>query len=311
MKVKRIQFNSYGDASKMFMGDYELPQLNPDDAQVVVKAAAINPLDWKQRRGDMKLFMNKKFPKGIGNDFAGIIEAVGSAVRNVKVGDEVFGTMDVKYPGAFAEKLVTQSKYITKKSPNTSFAEASCLPIAAAVAWAALFIKGNVTPTSRILINGSMGAVGSMAVQLAKERGAWVAGTCSKPEMEEARKNGLNEVFDYSENNYWKKSEPFDLVFDTAGLMKQSDGFSMLKANGIFVDINPTPKSMLTGLFKPKYKFTFATAGMKYLPDFATLANDGKLRPKIGREVSFASAIEAISNIENGIGGKGRTVIIF
>lgn len=311
MKVKRIQFNNYGGASEMYIGEYELPQLNADDVLIKVKATAINPLDWKQRRGDMKLFMNKKFPKGIGNDFSGIVEAVGTFVQNLKVGDEVFGTMDVKYPGAFAEKLITHSKYITKKPSNISFSEAACLPIATAVAWAALFIKGNVTKNSRVLINGCMGAVGSTAVQLAKEKGAWVAGTCSKAEMNEAKANGVDQVFEYAENKYWKNTDPFDVVFDTAGLMKQSDGFSMLKSNGKFVDINPTSKSMLTGIFKPKYKFTFATAGMKYLSEFANLAQNRKLKAKIGQEIDFANAIEAITNIEKGKGVKGRTIINF
>lgn len=310
-KVNRVQFNNYGSVSEMYMGEYELQQLQADDVQVNVKAAAINPLDWKQRRGDMKLFMEKKFPKGIGNDFAGIVEAIGSNVQNVKVGDEVFGTMDVKHPGAFATKLITQSKYIIKKPSDITFADASCLPIAATVAWAALFLKGNVRKNSRVLINGCMGAVGYIAVQLANEKGAWVAGTCSEAEMQEAKNNGVNEVFDFTENNYWKNTESFDVVFDTAGLMKQIDGFSMLKPNGKFVDINPTLKSMLTGLFKPKYKFTFATAGMKHLDDIASLAKNGKLKPRIGQEINFDKAIETLTNIENGKGAKGRTVIIF
>lgn len=311
MKIKRIQFNNYGDASKMYLGEYELAQLKPNDVQVRVKAAAVNPLDWKQRRGDLKLFMDKKFPKGIGNDFSGIVEAIGSNVQNIKVGDEVFGTMDVKHPGAFAEKLITNSKYVTKKPINISHADASCLPIAAAVAWAALFIKGNVTQNSRVLINGCMGAVGSIAVQLAKEKGAWIAGTCSKKDIEEARKNGVNEVYEFTENNYWKKTQPFDVVFDTAGLMQQRIGFSMLKSNGKFIDINPTPMSMLKGLFIAKYKFTFATAAMKHLSDFANLAEKGILKAKIGKETNISKAIEILTEIENGNGAKGRTVIIF
>ncbi|WP_223150974.1 NADP-dependent oxidoreductase [Flavobacterium ajazii] len=311
MKVNRIQFSNYGSASEMYIGEYGLPQLKADEVQISVKAAAINPLDWKQRRGDMKLIMGKKFPKGIGNDFAGIVEAVGANVQNIKVGDEVFGTMDVKKPGAFASKLITQSKFIAKKPTNISFSEASCLPIGATVAWAALFLKTKVHKNTRVLINGCTGAVGSLAVQLAKEKGAWVAGTCSKTETEEAKKIGVDKIFDYNEPNYWKKSELFDVVFDTAGLMKQTDGFSMLKPNGKFVDINPTPKSMLTGLFKPKYKFTFATAGMKHLADIAELVEKGKLKPRIGKEINFENTIDELIKIENGKGVKGRTVIVF
>ena len=100
----------------MYMGEYELPRLKRDEVQVRVKAAAINPLDWKQRQGAMKLFMNSKFPKGMGSDFAGVVEAVGEGVRNIQVGDEIFGTMDVKKPGAFAEVLLAESRYVVKKT---------------------------------------------------------------------------------------------------------------------------------------------------------------------------------------------------
>ena len=309
--MKRVQFHRYGSASEMYMEEYELPQLKQNDVQVKVKAAAINPLDWKQRLGAMKFFMDRKFPKGIGNDFAGIVEAVGKGVLNVRVGDEVFGTMDVKYPGAFSEMLITQSHYVTKKPSQLSFAEAACLPIPGATAWAALFLKGQLSENSRVLINGCTGAVGSMAVQMAVTKGAQVAGTCSRSSIEDARLAGVDPVFDYADSGYWNGLEPFDLIFDTAGTIDVGRGLSMLKPKGRFVDINPTPKRMARGMLSRRYKLVFATMATKKLQGIAELAAHGKLKSVIGLETNFSEAVKTIARVERGERVKGRVVITF
>ncbi|UII29601.1 NAD(P)-dependent alcohol dehydrogenase [Fulvivirga ulvae] len=311
MKIKRIQFNRYGEPSQMYMGEYELPKLKGDEVMVQVRAAAINPLDWKQRQGSMKLFMGRKFPKGIGNDFSGTVLSLGENEQDLQIGDEVFGTMDVKNPGAFAERLVTKSRYLTKKPAHISFSEAACLPIPCTTSWAALFGKGEISRNSRVFINGCTGAVGSMAVQLAVANGAYVVGTCGQASMEDARLNGVSQVFNYHDEGYLKGEEPFDLIFDTAGAMNVGRGLTMLKPKGRFIDINPTPKRMIRGMISRRYKLVFATMATQKLPEIAYLAAQGKLRSVIGSETSFAEAIEAITRVEKGSRTKGRAVITF
>ncbi|HEY9006954.1 MAG TPA: NAD(P)-dependent alcohol dehydrogenase [Ohtaekwangia sp.] len=312
MKFKRVQFNQYGSASEMYMGEYELSQLKPDEVQVRVKAAAINPLDWKQRRGDMKLFMGRQFPKGIGSDFAGVVEAVGKDVRNIRPGDEVFGTMDVKKPGAFAEVAVTASRYVVRKPSLLSFAEAACLPIPAATAWAALLLgKKPVMENSRVLINGCTGAVGLMAVQLAIAKGAKVAGTCSEASMQTARAMGVHPTFNYADEQYGKHVKPFDVIFDTAGTMNVGRAVSMLKPKGMFVDINPTPRRIIRGLLSRRYRMVFANMGFKYLPEIADLANQNLLRSAIGLQADFSKAVSTITEFEKGQRTPGRVVLNF
>lgn len=311
MKVKRVQFNHYGSASEMYMGEYELPLLKQTDVQVRVKAAAINPLDWKQRRGDMKMFMGRQFPKGIGSDFAGVVEAVGKGVHDIRPGDEVFGTMDVKKPGAFAEVVVTGSRYVVKKPSRLSFAEAACLPIPAATAWAALLGKKPVTGNSRVLINGCTGAVGLMAVQLAIANGAKVAGTCSRASMQLATLMGVHETFDYADEQYGKAVEPFDVIFDTAGTMNIGRAVSMLRPKGMFVDINPTPGRIIRGLLSRRYRMVFATMGLKYLPEIADLADQDLLRSAIGLQADFSQAVTTITAFEKGKRIAGRVVLTF
>ena len=135
--MKRVQYDRFGGPEQMYFGTYVLPPLQRNQVRVKVKAVAINPLDWKLRRGDMKLIVGRTFPKGVGSDYAGTVEAVGEEVTNVRLGDDVFGTMDFKKVGAFAETIVVDSRYVARKPPQLSFSEAACLPIPATTAWAA------------------------------------------------------------------------------------------------------------------------------------------------------------------------------
>ena len=311
MKVKRVQFNHYGPASEMYMGENELLLLKQNDVQVKVKAAAINPLDWKQRQGAMKLFMGRQFPKGIGSDFAGVVEAVGKNVHHLQPGDEVFGTMHVTKPGAFAETLVTASRYVVKKPSQLTFAEAACLPIPVATAWAALLDKTRVSGNSRVFINGCTGAVGSMAVQLAIANCSMVAGACSQASMHRAALAGVDPVFNYADEGSWKEVPPFDIIFDTAGTMDVRRALSMLKPKGVFVDINPTPQRMIRGLLSRRYKVVFATMGLKHLPKIADLAAQGVLKPAIGLETNFSAAVATITAAEKGQRTPGRVVLTF
>jgi len=309
--MKRVQFDHYGGIAAMRMADCEAPQPAPGQVQVRAKAAAINPLDWKQRQGAMKLFMGREFPKGMGSDFAGVVEAVGEGVREFQVGAEVFGTMEFKKPGAFAEVLVTDSRYVAKKPPKLSFGEAACLPIPAATAWVAMLDKAQVSSNSRVLINGCTGAVGSMAVQLAVAKGARVAGTCSRASMADAKAAGVSPVFDYAVEGWWHGVEPFDAIFDTAGTLDLRRGMSMLKPKGFFIDINPTPRRIAHGLLSRRYKIVFATMGFKHLAAIAEFAAQGTLKPAIGLEKPFSEAVATIAAVENGLRASGRVVLTF
>jgi NADPH:quinone reductase-like Zn-dependent oxidoreductase len=309
--MRRVEFDRYGEAAAMRMGDGEVPPPKPGQVRVRVKAAALNPLDWKQRKGDLKLFMNRRFPKGMGSDFAGVVEAVGEGVPELRIGDEVFGTMDIRTPGAFAEVLVTEARHVVRKPPQLSFAEAACLPIPATTAWAAILDKGHVSRNSRVLINGCTGAVGSMAVQLARARQAQVAGTCSRASFQDALAAGVNTVIDYADESQWRQAGPFDVIFDTAGTLDLRRGMSLLRPDGVFIDINPTPAKVLRGMLTRRYKIVFATMGMKHLADIAEWAAQGKLRSTIGRERPFSEAVETIASAESGARVPGRVVLNF
>ncbi|MDD1520761.1 MULTISPECIES: NADP-dependent oxidoreductase [Bradyrhizobium] len=307
--MKRVQYDRYGGPEEMYMGDFKLPELGPNDVRVVVRAAAINPFDWKLRRGAMKLFMNRSFPKGMGTDFAGVIEAVGRDVTNVSVGDEVLGTVDFKKSGAFAEKVVLESSLVAMKSPQLTFSEAACLPIPAMTAWAAIIDRARVRAGSSIFVNGCLGAVGSSAVQLAIAYGARVAGTSSPASMRKADAAGVHPIYAYSDKNAYVRGENFDAVFDTLGTLSVSDGLSMLKPDGVFVDINPTPRRLARGLLSRRYKLAFATMGIKHLSAIAELANKGALKLAVGIEAPFDDAVRTLAQTEAGPRISGKVVL--
>ncbi|MBB4124970.1 NADPH:quinone reductase-like Zn-dependent oxidoreductase [Xanthomonas translucens] len=308
--MKRVQFGRYGGPEEMSFGEYELPPLEPQRVRVRVKAAAINPLDWKLRRGVMKFVTGRKFPQGMGSDFAGVVEAVGAQVKGIQVGDEVFGTAEIKRQGAFAEIIDASAELVVRKPATLSFSEAACLPIPAATAWAAIVGVARASSGSRIFIHGCSGAVGSSAVQLALARGAHVSGACGASSQANVKSAGVNPVFAYSDKASFASDGLYDAVFDTLGTLPVADGLTLLKPRGRFIDINPTPGRMLRGLVSGRYKMTFSTGGFKNLEDIAKLAGDGKLRSSIGLEAPFSDALSVIKDAELGRRVAGRIVLL-
>lgn len=307
--MKRVQYDRYGGPEEMYIGEYVLPRLEADQVRVIVKAAAINPLDWKIRRGAMKLLTGRAFPKGMGSDFAGVVEAIGDNVKNVRVGDEVLGTMDIKKAGAFAEAIVTGSHLVARKPSQLSFSEAACLPIPATTAWAAILDKAQPRAGSRIFIHGCSGAVGSFAVQLALARSAHVSGSCGPGSMASAKDAGVDPVFDYGDRSSFAETGKFDAIFDTVGTLGVGEGLSMLKPKGVFIDINPTPGRVMRGMLSRRYKLVFSTMGNKHLAEIADVAGDGILQPTIGLEAPFTDAAAVIANAEAGRRSPGRIVL--
>jgi len=307
--MKRVQYDRYGGPEEMYIDEFNLPEPGRNEVRVAVRAAAINPFDWKLRRGAMKLFMNRSFPKGMGTDFAGIIEAVGPDVTNVSVGDEVLGTVDFKKSGAFAEKVVLESSLVVKKPAQLTFSEAACLPIPAMTAWVAIMDRARVQPGKSIFVNGCLGAVGSAAVQLATAHEARVAGTSSPASMRKANTAGVHPIFAYSDKDAYMKGEKFDAVFDTLGTLGVSEGLSMLKPEGVFVDINPTASRLARGMLSRRYKLAFATMGIKRLSAIAELAGKGALKPSVGVEAPFQDALLVIARTESGARVSGKVVL--
>lgn len=305
--MKRIQFHRYGGPQEMRLEEYQLPELADNEIRVRVKAASINPVDWKIRLGAMKIMTGRKFPRGMGQDFSGVVEAVGVGVRRFAVGDEVFGTTPVKTSGSFAETLMTKEAFAFSKPAVLSHEEAATLPVAATTAWIALVRKAKLKAGQTVFINGAYGAVGQAATQIAKAMGASVVGRVRAESMNAAKSMGVDAVLDYKKPIPGNVMGTFDVVFDTHGSLPANEERKLIKRGGVILDISPAPAKMMRVVFSRTHHFVMGKQDEATLREVAELASKGKLKLSVGRVVPLSEGIDLIRGLEVGsrIDGKG------
>jgi NADPH:quinone reductase-like Zn-dependent oxidoreductase len=307
--MKRIEYQDYGGPEEMMLGEVEKPKPQQGQILVQVRAAAVNSADWKVRRGELKLFTGFRFPRGMGTDFAGIVEAVGPGVKQLKAGDAVFGTTSVSKPGSFAEFLVTDEENAVLKPASITFEQAAALPVVSITAWNAL-AKAKLSAGQSIFIAGCLGGVGRSAVQLALIAGASVAGSCGAAVREEALALGVGEVVDYRAFDVGRYRHRFDVVLDAAGALSLNECSEMLRPGGVSLHVLPTPAKILGCLFSSRHHLVFAKTTQASLTAIAEAAGQGRLVPAIGRVVPLLEAIPALTELETTGLTKGKLVFI-
>lgn len=308
--MKRIEYDRYGGPEVMRLAEFEPATPGAGELRIRVRAAAINPVDWKVRNGDMAMMTGRRFPRAMGLEFSGVVQSMGPGVQRLKIGDEVFGTVPMKASGAFADVLVTKEALVCRKPAGLSFAEAACLCVAPVTAWRGLHDKARIRSGQRVFVAGCCGAVGRAAVQLGLDRGALVAGSCGPADAELARSMGVDPVFDYTDADLSTRLGRFDVCFDTAGKLSVAQGLSLLAPGpGVLLDINFTPARMLRGLLSRRYRVLMGTQSADVLEKVADAAARGVLRIVVGRQVPLAQSIGLIADLEQGRKGRGRAVI--
>lgn len=305
--MKRVQHHSYGGPQVMRLEAFTLPAPGPGQIAVRVKAASINPFDWKARQGAAKMMTGRVFPRGMGTDFSGIIEAVGPGVTRFKPGDEVFGVAPMKQNGSFAEKLITEEKLAAVKPAALGFAQAACLPVVAVTAWRGLVDKARLKAGQRVFVSGCTGGVGQAAVQIARMMGASVAGSCSASALTQARALGVDPTVDYANGKLSSLEKSVDVVFETSGRMSVGAARCLLRPGGVILDINPNPGKFLSALFGGPLKIVLSAVTSETLETIGKAAAEGKIKMTIGKTVPLDGAITLIADLEQGqkIGGKG------
>jgi NADPH:quinone reductase-like Zn-dependent oxidoreductase len=282
---------------------------------VKVKAVSLNPLDWKIRKGDMKLMSGSKFPKHIGTDFAGIIEEIGTAVSNFKVGDEVFGVVkNTMKDGALAEYVAVPSTTIWQKPSQLSFPQASSLPLVGAAAVETFQKIGNINPQSNLLINGATGGYGIILFQLLKQYGANITAVTGSKSVEFAQKMGATTVIDYTKVNVLTQSNAYDVVIDLSGKMGFENAKKIMKPNALFMNPTPQPIEIPTSLFKnlfssKKHIVILSNPNPKNMDVVLSAIKQG-MHIEINRVFPFTQAKEAYQYAEQG-GYVGKIVIEF
>jgi NADPH:quinone reductase-like Zn-dependent oxidoreductase len=285
----------------------DLAQPVPKNNEVVlrVRAASVNPLDWRMKR------------KRPGVDVAGEVVAVGESVTQFKPGEAVFGVCK----GSFAEYGCAREAALVRKPEGVSFEQAAAVPVAGLTALQGLRDKGRLQPRQKVLINGAAGGVGTFAVQIAKSFGADVTGVCSTKNVELVRSLGAGRVIDYSRDDFTQDSQRYNLIFDAVGNRTLSALRRVLTEKGECVMVG-APKQllpMLTLLVKtvawgllPGHKFPFFMAKIKKddLTTLGELIKAGKLTPVIDRRYSLTEAAAAMAYLQEGH-ARGKVVITF
>lgn len=247
--MKAAFIRRYGGNQVVELGELPAPQAGPGELLVEVHAASVNPVDFKIRDGMLKMIVPFGFPLILGNDFSGVVKAVGAGVTRFAPGDAVFARMDKQRIGAFAEFALVAEADAAAKPANLSHVEAATVPLAGLTAWQALFEIGRLEAGQKVLIHGGSGGVGSFAIQLAHHAGATVATTVGARNADLARSLGADVVIDYHTQRFEDVVSDYDLVFDTQAGDIQHRSFAVLKRGGVLVSIAGKPDGRLVREF--------------------------------------------------------------
>jgi NADPH:quinone reductase-like Zn-dependent oxidoreductase len=304
--MKAYYSTAYGGPEVSQYGDSPDPSAGADQLLVEVKAVSINPVDYKVKRGVARFITVAKFPRIFGSDFAGIVREAGSGVTKFKPGDRVYGATPVIWgnPGALAQMLAVGQKYARSIPAEMSFEEAASLPIAALTALNGMRRCG-VKAGSKVLINGGTGGVGHFAVQIAKAKGAYVTVTCSKGNIELAKKLGADETIGYSREELATTDRKFDAILDAYGHMDYSNVCRLLSRGGTYATTMIKPFLFLTSLpARIIYSKKLTSSNLRSLPEdmdeMEQLFHEKKLNPVIENYFTLDQSAEAFELAENG-----------
>ena len=309
-------YSTYGSADVIQIMGVEKPVPKNNEVLIKVRAASINPADWRLMRGAPYIFrilfgLRKPTiaqPARLGHDVAGQVEAVGNNVGRFKPGDEVFGAC----LGALAEYACTSEVKLAIKPDNLTFEQAASVPVAALTALQGLRDKGKIQPGRKVLINGAAGGVGTFAVQIAKSFGGHVTGVCSTKNVDMVRSLGADRVIDYTREDFTKNSERYDLILDNVGNHSLSECRRILNPNGICVIAGAPKKAawfflsrtltipVLSLFVSQKFVMFIAKINKEDLEVLYDLLKARKVIPVIDRCYKLREASEAIRYLEKG-----------
>jgi len=312
--MKSVQINRYGGGEVVEINqNIPEPTVSGGKVLVSVKAASVNPADWKIREGSLQQMIHLEFPSTMGMDFSGVIKQVGEGISNSEVnqGDEVYGQAGVVNGGSgtFAEMALAKTESIANKPKRLSHAEAAALPLVGVSAWRALMENIGLSKGQRILIHGGAGGIGSIAIQLAKHLGAYVATTVSTNDKQFVQELGADQVIDYKTQNFEDLLHNYDSVFDTVGGETYKRSFTVLKKGGIIVSMLEQPNTQLMDHHGVKAIFQFTQADRERLTKVAKWVDENKdIRVNIDKTFSLDDAGEAL-DYQKDVHPRGKVIL--
>ena len=310
--MKSAQIRRYGGSEVVEINQSTPAPKDPSAGKVLVdiRAAGINPADWKIRDGFFQQMMPLQFPSTLGWDFSGVIEKVGESVSDFKQGDEVYGhaAEPAGGSGAFAEIALAKADIIAHKPKTLNHQEAAGLPTVGVSAWQALVETIRLTNGQKILIHGGAGGIGSISIQLAKHLGAHVATTVSSHDIQFAKELGADEVIDYKTQRFEDLVHDHDAVFDTVAGDTYSRSFKVLKRGGVIVSMLEQPNQQLMEQFGVKAIFQFTQVNRERLTKLAQWVDQNNIRVNVDRTFPLEEAGKAL-DYQKDVHPRGKVVL--
>jgi alcohol dehydrogenase len=313
--MRSAEMKGYGSSEVVEINQNAAAPNDPSDEKVLVKvkAAGVNPIDWKIREGYMQQMIPLQFPSTLGMDFSGTIEKVGAGVSGFNVGDEVYGQASVTRggSGAFAEIALANADSVAHKPKSLNHQEAAGLPLVGVSAWQALVETIGLTDgQKKILIHGGAGGIGSIAIQLVKRLGAYVATTASTNDKQFVKELGADEVIDYKTQTFEDLlPHDYDAVFDTVGGETYKRSFEVLKrGSGMIVSMLEQPNQQLMEQFGVKAIFQFTQVNRERLTKLAQWVDQNNIRVNVDRTFPLEEAGKAL-DYQKDVHPRGKVVL--
>lgn len=305
--MKTVRIHEYGNADVLHLEEIPVPQIASDELLIKIHAASVNPVDWMVREGYLKDMHLHKLPLTLGQDFSGTVEKVGSSVTEFKIGDKVFGRPSLEKDGSYAEFIEVKATEVALMPKTITYDEAATLPVAGTTAWETLINRAKIKNGQRVLILGSSGGVGSLAVQIARNKECYVIGTTSNANIDFVKSLGADEVIDYKSQDFSQLLSDIDVVLDTVGGENQEKAFKVMKRGGVLVSTVSKPNQKIADQYGVRCENVSVGPNAHILNELRTLIEMGQIHPVIDKVYRLEDAKQAQNYSQS---GKARGKIV-
>jgi NADPH:quinone reductase-like Zn-dependent oxidoreductase len=298
--MRALTLNGYDGLASLRIAEVPAPEPRPNDVVLALRAASINPVDAKIAQGYARSRMELKFPHVLGRDGSGVVSKVGADVTAFKPGDEVYGAGDQTRWGTHAQEVAIDAATLARKPQRLDHLAAASLPIVALSAWAGIVTTGQVAAGQKVLIHAGAGGVGSMAIQIAKHLGAYVATTAGPANLDFVRGLGADLAIDYTKTDFSTALRDYDLVFDLMGGDIRYRSFAVLRPGGTITHISVPPMTQAPPRSDVTVKPATVSYGTALLDRITALIDRGALKPVVSATFAFGDTIKAYEQVMTG-----------
>lgn len=307
--MKAVLYDRYGGPDVLRLSDVPDPEPGPDEVLIQVKAASVIPGDWKLRAGHLREMFPIAFPKVPGRDGAGVVVARGSDVDYADIGDALCFVTEHTEPGSNCEFVVRGRDRVVAKPDTLSFPEAAALMHAGVCAWICLVETARVAAGMKVLVHGGAGAIGGMAVQMARHLGAEVAATCHSRNLDYVESLGASRVIAYDVEDFAATVRDIDVVVDLIGGDVHRRSYPVLKTGGAMVWLIAAPFEDQSAKYGVRTLQAKIHDDLRVLEAVVALADKGAIKPQVSRRMSLADAADAHRILEERRNSRGRIVL--